>query len=102
VAEAGPGIVVFLVTRRTSGVGRRMESVLARLQVRERRRVRVCRIDADARPDLVRRLGVQEVPSVVMLEGRRRVACLRGRVTLGQVEEALPSHRGREAGSRDV
>jgi thioredoxin-like negative regulator of GroEL len=77
-----------------------MESVLARLQVRERRRVRVCRVDADARPDLVRRLGVQEVPSIVMLEGRRRVACLRGRVTLGQVEDALSSYRARQSGPR--
>jgi hypothetical protein len=30
--------VVVFVTRRSSGVGRRMESVLARLQVRERNR----------------------------------------------------------------
>jgi thioredoxin-like negative regulator of GroEL len=72
-------ILVLLVTRRTSGVGRRMESVLARLQVRERDRVRVARVDADDRPDLVQRLGVQEIPSIVMLRGRTRLACLRRR-----------------------
>jgi thioredoxin-like negative regulator of GroEL len=82
-------ILVLLVTRRTSGVGRRMESVLARLQVRERDRVRVARVDADDRPDLVQRLGVQEIPSIVMLRGRTRLACLRGRATLGDVERTL-------------
>jgi thioredoxin-like negative regulator of GroEL len=88
VADAS-NILVLLVTRRTSGVGRRMESVLARLQVRERDRVRVARLDADDRPDLVQRLGVQEIPSIVMFEDRKRFACLRGRTTLGDVERTL-------------
>jgi thioredoxin-like negative regulator of GroEL len=82
-------VLVLLVTKRTSGVGRRMESVLARLQVRERDRVRVARVDADDRPDLVERLGVQEIPSIVMFKGRKRFACLRGRTTLGDVERTL-------------
>ena len=92
-------ILVLLVTRRTSGVGRRMESVLARLQVRERRRLRVAQVDADDRPDLVRRLGVQEIPSIVMVRGRRRLACLNGRTTLGDVERTLSEHVAEE-GSR--
>lgn len=95
VADA-PDIVVLLVTRRTSGVGRRMESMLARLQVRERERVRVARVDADDRPDLVQRLGVQEIPSIVMFQDRKRFACLRGRATLGDVEHTLSQRVGRE------
>jgi len=66
-----------------------MESVLARLQVRERERVRVARVDADDRPDLVQRLGVKEIPSIVMFQDRKRFACLRGRATLGDVERTL-------------
>jgi thioredoxin-like negative regulator of GroEL len=66
-----------------------MESVLARLQVRERDRIRVAFVDADDRPDLVRRLDVQEIPSIVMFRGPKRFACLRGRATLGDVENAL-------------
>ena len=89
-------IVVLLVTRRTSGVGRRMESMLARLQVRERERVRVARVDADDRPDLVQRLGVQEIPSIVMFQDRKRFACLRGRATLRDVEHTLSERVGRE------
>jgi thioredoxin-like negative regulator of GroEL len=79
-----------------------MESVLARLQVRERRRVRVYRVDADVRPELVRRLGVREVPSIVMLEDGRPLACLGGRVTLGQVEEALSPQRDQASGRQGV
>jgi thioredoxin-like negative regulator of GroEL len=92
VAETKSNILVLLVTRRTSGVGRRMESVLARLQVRERDRVRVARVDADDRPDLVRRLGVQEIPSIVMFRDRRKLACLKGRATLGDVQRTLSEH----------
>ena len=88
-ADPPASILVLLVTRRTSGIGRRMESVLARLQVRERDRVRVAFVDADDRPDIVRRLGVQEIPSIVMFRGRKHFACLRGRATLGDVENAL-------------
>ena len=66
-----------------------MESVLARLQVRERNRVRVAFVDADDRPDIVSRLDIQEIPSIVMFRDRKRVACLRGRATLGDVENAL-------------
>lgn len=76
-----------------------MESVLARLQVRARGRVLLRRVDADARPDLVRGLGVREIPSIVMLAGRRRVASLCGRVTLGEVERALASRGGHDAGA---
>jgi len=95
-ADSQANILVLLVTRRTSGVGRRMESVLARLQVRERDRVRVARVDADDRPDLVERLGVQEIPSIVMFKGRKRFACLRGRATLGDVEKTLSEQIGSE------
>ena len=91
-AETSSNILVLLVTRRTSGIGRRMESVLARLQVRERDRVRVARVDADDRPDLVRRLGVQEIPSIVMFRDRRKLACLKGRATLGDVQRTLSEH----------
>ena len=55
-------IVVVFVTRRSSGIGRRMESVLARLQVRERERVRILKVDADRRPDLLRGLPVRRSP----------------------------------------
>ena len=68
-----------------------MESVLARLQVRERNRVRVGRVDADDRPDLVRGLGVQEIPSIVMFQGASGLRACAAVATLGDVERTLRS-----------
>jgi thioredoxin-like negative regulator of GroEL len=108
---ADTSVEVVLVTRRTSGVGRRMESVLARLQLRRREGVRICRIDADARPELVRRLGVQEIPSIVIVRNMLPFAWLPGRATLGEIERALagdgagegaePDHAGPAGGAED-
>jgi len=84
-----PEIVVVFVTKRSSGVGRRMESVLARLQVRERSRVKILKVDADRRPELVRKLAVKEIPSILVYKNRQPVAWLRGRATLGDVDRAL-------------
>jgi len=80
---------VVFVTKRSSGIGRRMESVLARLQVRERSRVKILRIDADRRPEVVRKLAVKEIPSILVYKNRKPVAWLRGRATLGDVDRAL-------------
>ena len=81
--------MVLFVTRRTSGIGRRMESILAQVQVRDRDRLQVRRVDADDSPEIVRRLEVREIPSIVIFKNRRRVAQLRGRTTLADVERAL-------------
>ncbi len=79
---------VLFVTRRTSGVGRRMESVLAALQVR-RRNLRIVHVDADAQPDLVGKLGVRQVPTTVFLKQHQPVATICGRATLEELEGVL-------------
>ena len=80
---------LLFVTSQTSGVGRRMASVVASLQTRNRDRVAVRTVDADAEPALVQKLGVREIPSVVFVRNRRAVACLRGRATLEELESVL-------------
>jgi thioredoxin-like negative regulator of GroEL len=75
-----------------------MESVVARLQLTERR-VSVRRVDADAQPELVRRLHVDEIPSIVMVANRRPFARLTGRATLGEIERALSKADDRGAGT---
>jgi thioredoxin-like negative regulator of GroEL len=87
-AERDAVDVVF-VSRRTSGLSRRMESVLASLQTRNRGRVSVVVVDADAEAELVARLGVDEAPAVVFLRGRRPIARFSGRATLDELEAAL-------------
>lgn len=90
--EATPAssvVQLLFVTRRTSGVGRRMESVIASLQARNRGRVAIHRLDADAQPELTARLGVQLIPTVLFMRDRQPIACLRGRSTLEELEQVL-------------
>jgi thioredoxin-like negative regulator of GroEL len=82
-------VQLIFVTRRTSGVGRRMESVVASLQSRNRDRIAIRTVDADDDADLVAQLGVQEVPALVFLHGERNVVTLEGRATLEELEHAL-------------
>jgi thioredoxin-like negative regulator of GroEL len=86
---SGGRVDVLFVTKRTSGVGRRMESVVASLLTRNRARVALRVVDADAQPELVERLGVRDVPAVVFVQDRHPVACLQGRATLEDLEEIL-------------
>jgi thioredoxin-like negative regulator of GroEL len=82
-------VQLIFVTRRTSGVGRRMESVVASLQSRNRDRVVIQTVDADEDADVVAQLGVGEVPALVFLRGDRSVVTLEGRATLEELEHAL-------------
>jgi thioredoxin-like negative regulator of GroEL len=80
---------LLFITRATSGVGRRMESILATLQTRKRDSVQIQRVDADAEADLVGRLGVDQIPTLVFVKDRRSVARISGRATLEEIENVL-------------
>lgn len=82
-------VQLIFVTRRTSGVGRRMESVVASLQSHNRDRVAIRKVDADDDADLVAQLGVREVPALVFRHGDGSVVTLEGRATLEELEHAL-------------
>lgn len=86
------GLHLLFFTSARSGPGRRMESLLAHLARRERARLRVSRIDADAAPQLVERLGVTEIPTLVLLEGRRPVGRIDGRASAPQIDRMLADH----------
>ena len=66
-----------------------MESLLAHLARKERARLRVSRIDVHATPELAERLGVGEVPALVLVKDKRPVARLEGRVSAPQIERML-------------
>lgn len=66
-----------------------MEAVLARLQVQEHERVMVRSLDADAHPQLARRLGVFAIPSIVIVKDRRPVKVLSGRINLDELKRAI-------------
>lgn len=69
-----------------------MESLVAWVKVTQKRRLRVVDLDADRSPDLVRRLDVHEVPSLLVLESGRVVDRLEGRATGRQIEELIRPH----------
>jgi thioredoxin-like negative regulator of GroEL len=66
-----------------------MESLLAHLARKERSRLRVARIDADAQPAWVERFKVTEIPTLVLIKERRPVDRLAGRVSAPQIERMI-------------
>lgn len=80
---------LLFVTRQTSGIGRRMESVLATLQARKRNGFSIHKVDADAEPELVGQLGVDQIPTLVFVKNQRSVAQICGRATLDEIENVI-------------
>jgi thioredoxin-like negative regulator of GroEL len=69
-----------------------MESLLANLARKERARLRVSRVDVEQSPDLASRLGVSEVPSLVLVDAGRALARLEGRASAPRIERMLAPH----------
>ena len=88
--DARPLLVFFTSAR--SGPARRMESLLAHLARKERRRLRTTRIDVDERPDLAARFAIDVVPTLVLVKEKRTLARLEGRVSGPRIEEMLAEH----------
>jgi thioredoxin 2 len=84
-------LLAFFRSRR-SGPSRRMESLIAHFAHKERHRLRVTIVDADTRPDLVRRFGIAAVPTLLLIVDGRVVARLEGRTSAPQIERLLGAH----------
>jgi thioredoxin 1 len=83
--------VLLFFTKRTSGPARRMESLVAHVARKERRRLTVVSIDADENAELAKCLEIAEIPTLVLVKGRSPVARLEGRVTGGQIDQLIDS-----------
>ena len=88
--DARPLLVFFYSER--SGPARRMESLLAHLARKERERMRFRRVDVDLRPDLATRFKVDEVPTLLLVKGKRIAERLDGRVSCPRIERMLEEH----------
>jgi thioredoxin-like negative regulator of GroEL len=88
--DARPLLVFFYSER--SGPARRMESLLAHLARKERDRLRFRRVDVDLRPDLAARFSVGEVPTLILVKGKRVIERLEGRVSSPRIERMLEVH----------
>jgi thioredoxin-like negative regulator of GroEL len=89
-SDQRPLLLFFTSTR--SGPSRRMESLIACIQRRERRRLRVVTVDVDERADLAERLAVAEAPTLVLVKDRRAVGRLEGRASAPRIDELLERH----------
>jgi thioredoxin 1 len=84
--------LLLFFTSRSSGPARRMESLLAHIARKERRRLRVSKIDVDDRPELAERFRVRQAPSLALVVGKRVVSRIDGRATAPQIESMLEPH----------
>ena len=69
-----------------------MESLLAQLGRRERDRLRISRVDAEASPKLSACLGITEVPTLVLLVDQRPVDRIDGRASAPEIDRLLAEH----------
>jgi thioredoxin 1 len=90
--DALPLLVFFTSPR--SGPARRMESLVAHIARKERDRLRVAQVDVDHREDLVEKLSVRDVPTLVLVVDRKPVARLDGRASAPKIEAMLAEHLG--------
>jgi thioredoxin-like negative regulator of GroEL len=88
--DAQPLLVFF--SSASSGPSRRMESLIAHIARKERHRLRVLQVDVDQRADLVERLSVLHVPTLVLLVARKTVARIEGRASAPKIEAMLEAH----------
>jgi thioredoxin len=84
-------LLVFFWSGR-SGPARRMESLLAHLERKERDRLRVRRVDVEANPELAERFQVAVVPTLVLVKDKRAVSRLEGRTSAPRIEAMLEPH----------
>ena len=89
-AKSAPTLLFFTSVR--SGPARRTESLLTTLVRKERGRLKLLTVDADASPAFAQALGVADVPTLVLVRGRRPVGRIEGRASSSQIEAIIRPH----------
>jgi thioredoxin-like negative regulator of GroEL len=84
-------LLVFFFDER-SGPARRMESLIAHVARKERGRLKVKRVNADAHPRLARKFCVEKIPTLVLVKGKVVVDRIDGRASMPQIERLLEEH----------
>jgi thioredoxin-like negative regulator of GroEL len=69
-----------------------MDSLIAHLARKERTRLRVKRVDMARNSELARRLQVEVVPTLLLVQDKRIVERLEGRVSAPRIERMLEGH----------
>jgi len=81
-------MLVFFYSEK-SGPARRMDSLLAHVERRERERLRVRRVNADRHPRLVRKFSVERIPTLVFVKDQKAIDRIDGRASMPQIEKLL-------------
>jgi thioredoxin-like negative regulator of GroEL len=84
-------LLVFFSSAR-SGQCRRMESLVAHIARKDRDRLRVVQVDVDDRADLVEKLSIERVPTLVLVANRKAIARIDGRASAPRIEAMLQQH----------
>jgi thioredoxin-like negative regulator of GroEL len=74
-----------------------MESLLAHVARKERTRLRVMCVDIDEQPHLAERFRVIDVPTLVLVKGKRVVDRIDGRASAPKIEAMLEPHLSAQA-----
>jgi thioredoxin-like negative regulator of GroEL len=88
--DARPLLVFFFSAR--SGPCRRMESLVAHFARKDRDRLRVVQVDVENRADLVEKLSIERVPTLVLVANRKAIARIDGRASAPRIEAMLDQH----------
>lgn len=81
----------------SSGPARRMDSLVAHIARKERKSLRVVRVDVNERPDLAGRFQVGAAPALILVKEGRVVERLEGRASASRIERMLEPHLGSRA-----
>jgi thioredoxin 2 len=84
-------ILVFFWSS-TCGHSRRMDSLVDHFMRAHRGRLKLAKVDIDARPDLAERFRVDAAPTLVLLDDSQEVSRLEGRNTLPAIKNAFEPH----------
>jgi thioredoxin 1 len=69
-----------------------MDSLLDHLARKERGRLRIARVDVDEDAETARRFRVRDVPTLVLVKGKRTIGRLEGRAKAADIERLVESH----------
>jgi thioredoxin-like negative regulator of GroEL len=90
-AGADRAVLLFFSSKR-SGPSRRMASLVAWVQVNEKRRLSVLEVDTDEHRQLADELEVSEVPTLVLVRGATVLGRLDGRATGHAISRLIDAH----------
>jgi thioredoxin 1 len=89
--ENGESLLLFFFSV-SSGPARRMDSLVAHIARKERKTLRVVRVDVNERPDLADRFKVNAAPALVLVENGRVTERIEGRASASRIERMLEPH----------